>query len=143
MHNVSPGMHPRAFNGMFLEAYSLRQNHPERMVDPSHFVRRLTIGNHVAHDGLYRLSHFDFEPASRLPWSAFTPAHFTINVCEVIPSPPIGENFPSQLFAGLGRHTILKSKHNLLSCTPCFRNFGIPTRGSFGAYSLYIVSLTM
>ena len=38
----------------------------------------------------------------------------------VIPSPPIRENFPGQLAAGLGGHSILKSKHNLLSYTPVF-----------------------
>src|SRR5206468_152523 len=56
--------------------------------------------------------------SSRLP---FTPNHLAINICELIPSPPIRKNLPGELAASFGGHTILKSKHGLLSYTPVFR----------------------
>jgi hypothetical protein len=141
MNNVSPGVYARAFSCMFLEADPLRQHHPEGVVDPSYFVRGLAIGDHVAHHGFYWLQHFDVEPASRLPRSSFTPSHLAVNICEFIPSSPIRKNLPGELAAGLGRYTILKSKHNLLSCTPIFRFAEeFPNEGLSGPilYTLYL-----
>ncbi len=135
---------PRAFSRVLFEADPLRQHHPKRVVDPSHLVRRLAIRNHVAHHRLHRLQYFDLQPASRFPRPSFAPAHIAINVCEFIPSPPIRENLPDELPAGLGRHTILKSIHNLPSGTPVFLfAMGFPNVGPLGSNYLYIVSLTM
>ena len=143
MDDIAPGVHARTFGGMFLEADPLRQNHSERVVDPSHFVRGLAIRNHVAHHGLHRVQYLDFQPAARFPGPSFAPFHLAIDIREFIPSPPVRENFPGEPAAGLGGHTILKSKHNLLSYTPVFLVAEDSLRGSFGAYYLYIVSLTL
>src|ERR1700674_3962939 len=129
---------------MLLEADPLRQHHSQGVIDPSHLMRRLTIGNHVAHGCLYRLQNFDLQPASRFPRLSFAPGELAINVCEFIPSPPIRENRPGELACGLGSHTILKSKRSLPSCTPVFPFAeGCPQRGPFGAHYLYIVILTL
>ena len=141
--DVSPGMHARAFTRVFFEANPLRQNHAERVVNPPHFVSGLAIGNHMAHGCLHRLQHFDFETAACFPRPSFAPVKFAVNFCEFIPSPPIRENLPGEFFGRLSRYTILKSKHILLFLTPAFPQFGDPNERSFGAYSLYIVSLTM
>ncbi len=42
MDNISPSMHARAFSGMLFEVDPLRQHHPQRMVDPAHFVRSIS-----------------------------------------------------------------------------------------------------
>jgi len=143
MDDVSPGVHACAFFHMLFETNPLRQHHSERVVDPTHFVRWLTIRYDVTHNRLHRLQDFDFQPASRFPRSSFAPAQSAINVREFIPSPVIRKNLPGELPAGLGGHTILKSKHNLLFRTPVFLQFWGSQRGSFGAYSLYTVSLTL
>src|SRR6266436_4906584 len=121
MDDISPGVHAGTFSRMLFEADPLRQDHSERVVDPSHFVRWLAVGNHVAHHSFHWLQHFDVEPATRFPRFPFTPSHLAINIYELIPSPPIRKNLPGELAAGFGGHTILKSKHGLLSCTPVFR----------------------
>lgn len=141
MHNISPRVHPRAFSRMFFEADPLRQHHPERVVDPSHFVRGLAIRDHVAHNRLHRLRYFDLQPAARFPGLSFAPFHLAIDICEFIPAPPVRENFPGESPAGFGRHTILKSKHNFPSCTPVFPFvLGFPNEGRSGPiiYTLYL-----
>jgi hypothetical protein len=144
MDNISPGVHSRAFSCVFFETDPLCQDHSERVVDPPHFVRWLTIRYDVTHNRLHRLANFDFQPASRFPRPSFAPVQLAINVCKFIPSPPIRENFPGELPAGLGVHTILKSKHNLaVSRSHLSVNFGDPNEVSFGAYYLYTVALTL
>src|SRR5438094_7793255 len=98
---------------MLVEVNPLRQNNAERVVDPPASVCGLTIRNDVAHYRFYRLEHFDIQAASGFPRPAFAPVQLAINVCEFIPAPPIRENLPGKLPAGLGGHTILKSKHDL------------------------------
>jgi len=133
MDDISPGVHARPISRMIFEADPLGQYHPEGVVDPSHFVRGLATCDHVTHHGLHRLQYFNLQPASRFPRPSFLPANFSINVCKFIPSPPIRENFPSKLAAGPGRHTILKSKHNLPSCTPVFQYFEGSPEGHSGS----------
>ena len=118
--DVTPGVHPGAFFHLLFEADPLRQHHSERVVDPTYLVRWLTIRYDMAHNRLHRLQNFDFQPASRFPWPSLAPVQLAIDVRKFIPSPPIRENLPSQLPAGLGVHTILKSKHILLFRTPIF-----------------------
>ena len=120
MDDVTPGVHPGAFFHMLFETDPLRQHHSERVVDPTHFVRRLTIRYHVTHNRLHWLQNFDFQPASRFPGPSFGPVQSAIDVRKFIPSPPIRESLPNDLPAGLGVHTILKSKHILLFRTPIF-----------------------
>src|SRR6266478_4663938 len=60
-----------------------------------------------------RLHDFDLQPAPRFPGLAFAPVHLPVNVRKFVPTPPVGENLPGALPAGLGGDTILKSKHNL------------------------------
>src|SRR5258708_21573706 len=115
MDDISPGVHAGTFSRMLFEADPLRQDHSERVVDPSHFVRGLAVGNHVTHHCFHWLQHFDVEPASRLPRFPFTPSHLAINICELIPSPPIRKNLPGQRAAVSSRRTILQSKHGYLS----------------------------
>lgn len=120
MDNISPRVHARAFSRTPLEADPLRQDHAERVVDPSHFVRGLAIRNHMAYNRFHRIEHLDVQSAARFPGPSFAPFHLAINIGEFIPSPPIREYFPGELPAGSGRYRILKSKHNLPSCTPVF-----------------------
>jgi hypothetical protein len=140
MDNVTPGVHPGAFFHMLFETDPLRQHYSERVVDPTHLVRRLTIRYDVTHNRLHWLQNFDFQPASRFPRPSFAPVQLAINVCKFIPSPPIRENLPGQIPAGLRVHTILKSKHILLFRAPSFRNFRDPNEASFGpiVYTLYL-----
>ena len=123
MDDVSPGVHPRPFSRMLFEADPLSEYHTERVVDPSHSVPGLATRDHVTHNGLQRVQYFNLQPASCFPWPSFAPVQFSINGCKFIPSPPIRKNFPGELPAGCGRHTILKSKHNLLTRTPVLRYF--------------------
>src|SRR5205807_10032642 len=95
------------------EANPLRQHHAERVVDPSDFVSGLAIRYDVTHHCFYRLEDFDIQAASGFPGPAFAPVHLAINVCKFIPTPPIRENLPAELPAGLSGHTISKSKHDL------------------------------
>ena len=132
MDDVAPGMHARPISRLLFETDPLRQYHSERVVDPSHFVPGLAIRNHVTHNGLHRLPYFNLQPASRFPRPSFAPVHVSRDVCKFIPSPPIRENFPGQLPAGLGAHTVLKSKHNLLSHTPVFGYLERSREGHFG-----------
>jgi hypothetical protein len=143
MDDIAPGVHPRASSRAFFEAHPLRQHHSQRVVNPSHPVRGLAIRNHVADYRSYRLQYFDLQPATGFPGPSFTPFHLAVNICEFIPSPPVGKNIPGEFPAGLGCNTILKSEHNLPSCTPVFLLAEDAQRGSFVDYYLYIVSLTL
>ena len=143
MDDVSPGVHARAFSYVLFETDPLRQHDTQRVVDPAHLMRWLTVRYDVTHNRLHWLQDFDFQPASRFPRPSFSPVQLAIDVCEFIPSPVIRKNLPGEFSAGLGGHTILKSKHILLFRTPVFPQFWGSQREPFGAYSLYTVSLTL
>ncbi len=120
MDDIPPGVHPRAFSHMLFETDPLRQHDSERVVDPTHFMRWLAIRYDVTHNRLHRLPDFNLQSASRFPRLSFAPVQLAVNVCKFIPPPPVRENLPGELPAGLGVHTILKSKHILLFRTPVF-----------------------
>src|SRR6266446_935760 len=110
MHDVSPGMHARPASRCFLEADPLRQHNSERVVNPAHFSLRLAIRDDMAHYGIHRPHDFDLQPAACFPRSAFAPVHLPINVGKFVPTPPVGENLPGPLPAGLGGDALLKSE---------------------------------
>src|SRR5260370_35584564 len=87
--DVSPGVYPGAFFGMFFEADPLRQNYTKRVVDPSDFVRGLAIRDDVAHHGLYRLENFYIQAGSPFPCPAFAPLCLSPNFAQYFTVPPL------------------------------------------------------
>src|SRR6476660_9019259 len=45
MHDVSPGVHARPASGGFFKRDPLRQHDSQRVVNPAHFSRRLTVSD--------------------------------------------------------------------------------------------------
>jgi hypothetical protein len=118
MHDISPGMYARTSCYSFFEADPLRQDHAQGVVDPAHLMRGLAVGDHVADHRFYRLQHFNLQAASRSPRASFAPVQFAVDIRELIPAAPIGEDLPRARAAGPGGHGILKSKHESSSSVP-------------------------
>ncbi len=88
MDDVSPGMHPRPLSRVLFKADPLGQDDTKGVVDPSHFMSRLAIGDDVIYNGFDGLQDLNLQAASGFPRPAFAPAHSAINVCKFIPTPP-------------------------------------------------------
>ncbi len=89
MDDVSPCMHPRTLSRVLFKADPLCQDDTQGVVDPSHFMSRLAIGDDVIYHGPDGLQNLNLQAASGFPRPAFAPAHSAINVCKFIPTPPI------------------------------------------------------
>lgn len=86
----------------FLKSDPLGEGNADGVVDPADFLSRDACGNYVVDDGIYGTQDFNLEAATGLPRVAVTPAHFAIDVGEIVPAMQIGKNEPSEGRARFG-----------------------------------------
>src|SRR5260370_14301782 len=123
MDDVSPGMHPRPLSRVLFKADPLGQDDTKGVVDPSHFMSRLAIGDDVIYNGFDGLQDLNLQAASGFPRPAFAPAHSAINVCKFIPTPPIRKNLPAHLAPALDVSPTFKPNPPLLPHPPFIASF--------------------
>ncbi len=110
--DLAPGVDARAVAILALEGDPLADDDAHGVVNPADFLRGDAVSDDVIDYGVDGAEDFNFHAAAGFPGSALAPTQLAVDIGELVPAFPVGENVPGDVLAGASGDRVLKMDHN-------------------------------